>query len=79
LHPETRNGAARWNQNEKSEFCSETADAAGKSRRSVEIAAARGEALGDDLSAIAGTSIDKGVELDALAKMPAPRQALALA
>jgi len=32
-------------------------------------AAARGEALGDDLSVIAGTSLDKGVELDALAKV----------
>jgi hypothetical protein len=30
------------------------------------------EALGDDLTDIAGTSLDKGVELDALAKMDAP-------
>ena len=29
---------------------------------------ARGEALGDDLAAVTGTSLDKGVELDALAK-----------
>jgi hypothetical protein len=31
-------------------------------RRTVERAAARGEALGDDLNDIAGTSLDKGVE-----------------
>ncbi len=34
-----------------------------KKGRSVEIAAARGEALGDDLGAVTGTSLDKGVEL----------------
>jgi hypothetical protein len=28
----------------------------------------RGEALGDDLAAVTGTALDKGVELDALAK-----------
>jgi hypothetical protein len=33
------------------------------------MAAARGEALRDDLNDIAGTSLDKG-ELDALAKLP---------
>jgi hypothetical protein len=31
---------------------------------------ARGEALGGDLGQVAGTSLDKGVELDALAKLP---------
>ena len=35
-----------------------------KKGRSVEIAAARGEALGDDLAAVTGASLDKGVELD---------------
>jgi hypothetical protein len=39
-----------------------------KKGRSVEIAATRGVALGDDLGAVTGTSLDKGVELDALAK-----------
>ena len=77
LHPETKAGvagaSARWNgtdANENSAFASATSDAIGKSRRSVEIAAARGEALGDDLGAVTGTSLDKGVELDALAKLP---------
>jgi hypothetical protein len=69
LHPETKAGgdrcseSARQKQNENSAFCSSTADTIGKSRRSVEIAAARGEALGDDLAAVTGTSLDKGVEL----------------
>ena len=36
----------------------------------IRRAAARGEALGDDLGAVTGTSLDKGVELDALAKLP---------
>lgn len=35
---------------------------------------ARAEALGDDLQAVAGTSLDKGVELDALKEMPAPER-----
>ncbi|RNJ50293.1 hypothetical protein D1O30_12480 [Methylocystis hirsuta] len=50
-------------------FASETSKATGKDKRSIERAAARGAALGDDLNAIAGTSLDKGVELDALAKV----------
>ena len=37
----------------------------------MQLAAARGKALGDDLKDVEGTSLDKGVELDALAKMPA--------
>lgn len=51
-------------------FTDATADATGRSKRAVQIDAARGEALGDELEAIAGTSLDKGVELDALAKLP---------
>jgi len=76
LHPETKAGVAgglarQGAANEKSAFAEATSDAIGKSRRSVEIAAARGEALGDDLAELAGTSLDKGVELDALARLPA--------
>jgi hypothetical protein len=47
-------------------FTSATSDATGKDKRSIERAHARGEALGDDLAAVTGTSLDKGVELDAL-------------
>ncbi len=42
-----------------------TAAATEKPERSIQRAAARGGALGDDLGAVTGTSLDKGVELDA--------------
>lgn len=50
-------------------FTSATAAATGKDESTIRRAAARGKALGDDLAAIAGTSLDKGAELDALVKM----------
>lgn len=50
-------------------FIEATAKSTGKSRSTVSQANARAKALGDDLDAIAGTSLDNGVELDALAKM----------
>jgi hypothetical protein len=45
-----------------------TVAATGKSEQSVELANARAKALGDDLAAVTGTSLDKGGELDAPAK-----------
>jgi hypothetical protein len=75
LHPKTKNGGdrtskhAKSEQNEKSAFCSDTAEKTNRSRRSVEIDAARAKVLGDDLKRVTGTSLDKGVELDALAKL----------
>ena len=79
LHPETRatyeGGGFKGNQHtgdlvsDNLSFTTATADATGKDRRTVERAAARGAALGDDLDSIAGTSLDKGVKLDVLAKM----------
>jgi hypothetical protein len=68
LHPETKHGGDRKSDqvaNSATRFTANTADATGKSERAVQIAAARGEALGDDLGAVTGTSLDKGVELDA--------------
>jgi hypothetical protein len=70
LHPETKAGAAganaRWGKDDATaNFAAATADATGKAERTVRLAAARGEALGDDLGAVTGTSLDKGVELDA--------------
>lgn len=50
-------------------FVEATADATGKHASTISRAAARGEAIGVDLHTIVGTSLDKGVELDALAKM----------
>lgn len=74
LHPETKQGAARWDQNDKLSFSSSTAEATGRDKRTVERAAARGKALAKDLD-IAGTSLDKGAELDALAKIDAEERA----
>ena len=43
----------------------------GESKRRINEHLSCANALGDDLEAVTGTSLDKGVELDALAKMPA--------
>lgn len=55
------------------EFASETAAVTGESKRSINQHLARAEALGDDLDRVTGTSLDKGVELDAL-KVMTPEQ-----
>lgn len=52
------------------QFAAETAERTGQSKAAVNRHAARGEALGDSLHEIAGTSLDKGVELDALRSLP---------
>ena len=51
-------------------FAASTAAAAGLTKQAINQHLARAEALGDDLPRVAGTSLDKGVELDALAKLP---------
>ena len=53
-------------------FAAETAAVSGESKRAINQHLARAEALGDDLPRVTGTSLDKGVELDALAKLPSP-------
>ena len=58
----------------KQAFAAETAEATGQSKRSINQKIARAEAIGDDLQDVVGTSLDKGVELDALAKMPEPER-----
>ncbi len=58
LHPETKHGGDRKSDQVAefaTRFSANTSQSTGKSERSVQIAAARGEALGDDLSAVAGT------------------------
>ena len=52
------------------EFAGETAAAAGMTKQSINQHLARAEAPGEDLDEIAGTSLDKGVELDALKDLP---------
>ena len=58
-------------------FAAETASVSGESKRGINRHLARADALGDDLAAVAGTSLDKGAELDALKALPvAERKAL---
>lgn len=78
LHPEAKRGTAgaigsnraQGNATADSAIASFVADAAaktGRAERTIRQDSARGEALGEDLNRIAGTSLDKGVEIDALA------------
>ena len=57
------------------QFAAETAAITGESKRDVNRHIARAEALGDDLDKVTGTSLDKGVELDALKAMPPEQRA----
>ncbi len=51
-------------------FAAETAAVSGQPKRDINRHLARAEALGDDLEKVAGTCLDKGVELDALKTWP---------
>lgn len=69
LYPETKQGAARAKARRDvtdnlstTSFVAATSDATCRDARSVCRDAARGEALGEDLTAIAGASLDNGVE-----------------
>ena len=55
-------------------FAAATATAAGMTKQAINQHLARADALGDDLERVTGTSLDKGVELDALAKLPEPER-----
>lgn len=78
LHPETQHGSpgvsrqvgdTRERKGTK-RFTKETSTATGQSERTVQREAQRGEALGDGLLAqVTGTCLDKGDEIDALAKL----------
>jgi ParB family chromosome partitioning protein len=53
LHPDTKHGGGRKGDqvaNFATRFTSDTAEGTGKSERAIRLAAARGEALGDDLT-----------------------------
>lgn len=57
-------------------FAAATAAATGQSKATTNRAIARADAIGDvALTKVANTSLDSGVELDALAKLPAPERA----
>ncbi|MHB8822207.1 MAG: ParB/RepB/Spo0J family partition protein [Pseudomonadaceae bacterium] len=55
-------------------FAADTAAVTGEAKSSVNRHVSRAEALGDDLLEVTGTSLDKGVELDALKAMPEPER-----
>jgi ParB-like chromosome segregation protein Spo0J/N6-adenosine-specific RNA methylase IME4 len=87
LHPETEAGKSQaLGMNEKlgrgrqvgddvERFTKATADAVGIAERTIQRDASRCEKLGgDNLRKIVGTSLDKGEELDALAKLSEPKR-----
>lgn len=55
-------------------YAEQTAKKVGQSTRSVQLDLTRGDRLKDHISKIAGTSLDKGTELDALPKVPEPHR-----
>ena len=76
LHPETGRGGDRSkSQNETlaPAFIDDTAARTGKGRATIARQTARGERI-DDVGSLAGTSLDKGIELDALSKMSKSEQ-----
>jgi ParB family transcriptional regulator, chromosome partitioning protein len=88
LNPETRAGVAgavasnraqgKGDASEKlslASFSEATASATGLNKRTIELHVARAKALGEDADKIAGTSLDKGVEIAVLAKMPKAERA----
>ena len=71
--PESATGYKQPPPQEKG-FAASTAAVSGESKRAINQHLARADALGDDLERIKGTSLDKGVELDALKDMPEPER-----
>lgn len=65
--PQVGHGGARP---QKVEFAADTAMAANMTKQDINRHLSRADALGDDLQKVEGTSLDKGVELDALKAMP---------
>ena len=70
IPPVAKHGHAQ----EKS-FAAATADASGMTKQAINRHLARAEALGDVLDKVTGTSLDKGVELDALKAMTPEQRA----
>lgn len=71
--PESATGYKQPPPQEKG-FAASTAAVSGESKRAINQHLARADALGDDLERITGTSLDKGVEMDALKAMPEPER-----
>lgn len=67
---------AKHGRTQEKAFAAATADATGQSKATTNRAIARADAIGDEaLAKVANTSLDSGVELDALAKLDAPERA----
>ena len=77
LHPETGHGGDRKSSSQVENliptFADDTATKIGQSSASVARKTARGEQV-EDVGSLAGTSLNKGAELDALAKQPKEKQ-----
>jgi ParB-like chromosome segregation protein Spo0J len=89
LHPETAHGSTAGKERApdgsfqsrqigdsgETRFTRVTADTTGIGERTIQRDAARGEKLGEEvLKKVVGTSLDKGEELDALAKLSEPKR-----
>jgi hypothetical protein len=76
LHPNTGTSCPSIprGRGQPEQFAADTAKAGGESKRDVNRHIARAEALGSDIHAVIGTSLDKGVELDALKELPAEKR-----
>jgi hypothetical protein len=84
LHPETKHGSIGGGHDQSRQigdsgkaprFTKTTADLTGKAERHIQRAVRRSEKIGPrQLDRITGTSLDKGIELDALATLPAQQQ-----
>ena len=77
LHPSEKGGKTipTLGGDQRIGFAADTAMSTGQTKRSINQHLARADALGDEaLTKVANTSLDSGVELDALAKMPAPER-----
>jgi ParB family chromosome partitioning protein len=84
LHPETKRGAIGGGHDQSRQigdagkatrFTKATASVTGKPERNIQRAVMRGAKIGsENLERLAGTSLDKGLELDALADLPAQQQ-----
>jgi N6-adenosine-specific RNA methylase IME4 len=75
LHPETKHGGTRRDQvvNSATRYTADVAKQTGASERTIRREAERGAKIAD-VAALVGTSLDKGDELDALAKLTGPEQ-----
>ena len=76
LYPQTKHGGDRSSSRQNGDlkrFTRDTASKTGKSERSIQRNVARAKRV-DVLKEIVGTSLDKGDEIDALAKLPESEQ-----